>query len=73
MEPSGSSGELGRAKFLAKPPVRSTSPVGYDPQNQKRENAVPGDSYVVPFWLWPAFLLGIITYYPKRKYIGASR
>ena len=32
-----------------------------------------GDSYVVPVWLWPVFSLGIMTYYPKRSYIGVSR
>ena len=35
---------------------------------------LPGDSYVVvPFWLLPVCLTGVIIYYPRRTYIGVSR
>ena len=34
--------------------------------------SVSGDAYVVPFWL--SFFLGtIISYYPRRNYMGVSR
>ena len=36
-------------------------------------SCLPGDSRVVPVWLWHVFLLGISIYYPKRHYIGVSR
>ena len=30
------------------------------------QNTLPADSYVVPFWIWPVFLLGVIVdHYPK--------
>ena len=32
---------------------------------------IPKGSNVVPFWLGPIFLLGIIIYYPKRNYFEA--
>ena len=34
---------------------------------------VPGDSYVAPFWLEPAFLLRIRIHFPKRNHIEGSR
>ena len=33
--------------------------------------SLPKGSNVVPFWLGPILLLGMIIYYPKRNYFGA--
>ena len=34
---------------------------------------LPGDSFVVPLWFGPIFLLGVVIYYPRRNYLGVFR